>query len=439
MPYNIIIGRDDEEKKRFGEKAAIFLGKHYVKMGQTTSLSNNIMMDVARAHVVLIAGKRGSGKSTSIGVMAEEMAHLPEEVRNNLSVVIIDTMGIFWTMKFPNKRQESLLREWNMKAKGFDVKIYVPAGYYPEYKKRGVPADLSFTIKTSELNSSDWCNIFGVKLTDEIGVLIDRTLRDMKGSYDIKDMVARLKRDKKADKKIKDALENRLLAAEGWGVFSKVGSEINDLIKPGQVTVFDISQYTNVAGNWGIKGLVLGIIARKLLAERIAARKQEEMHDIMQHERYLIDESGKRASNMVWLMIDEMHEFLPRHGNNPAREALIQLLREGRQPGISMVMATQQPGEIAKDAMTQADIVISHRVTAKVDIEALNSIMQTYLLEDIQKYMNDLPHLKGSAIILDDNSERIYPIGVRPRYSWHGGEAPSALIVKKDILGMIKI
>ena len=41
--------------------------------------------------------------------------------------------------------------------------------------------------------------------------------------------------------------------------------------------------------------------------------------------------------------------------------------------------------------------------------------------------MAQLPDAKGSAIILDDNSERLYPIRVRPRYTWHGGESPRAI------------
>jgi hypothetical protein len=45
--------------------------------------------------------------------------------------------------------------------------------------------------------------------------------------------------------------------------------------------------------------------------------------------------------------------------------------------------------------------------------------------------MDSLPREKGSAIILDDNSERIYPIRIRPRFTWHGGEAPTA--IKKEI------
>ena len=92
-----------------------------------------------------------------------------------------------------------------------------------------------------------------------------------------------------------------------------------------------------------------------------------------------------------------------------------------------MVLATQQPGKIHTDAITQSDIVISHRVTAKLDTVALNEITQSYLYSSITEKLNELPHLKGSAIILDDNSERIYPMRIRPRFTWHGGDAPSAI------------
>ena len=60
MAYDIILGRDAADKKKFGSQGLIHLGKGYVTMGTYTSLSNNIYMDVARSHVVLVAGKRGS-------------------------------------------------------------------------------------------------------------------------------------------------------------------------------------------------------------------------------------------------------------------------------------------------------------------------------------------------------------------------------------------
>ena len=62
MPYEVIIGRDESDKIKFGKEGLIYLGKSYVNMGTTSSLVNPVFMDVARSHVVLIAGKRGSGK-----------------------------------------------------------------------------------------------------------------------------------------------------------------------------------------------------------------------------------------------------------------------------------------------------------------------------------------------------------------------------------------
>ena len=54
-------------------------------------------------------------------------------------------------------------------------------------------------------------------------------------------------------------------------------------------------------------------------------------------------------------------------------------------------------------------------------------MMQSYMVRGLTEAVNELPGEKGAAVILDDNSERIYPMRIRPRFSWHGGEAPSAI------------
>ena len=434
MAYDIVVGRTSSDKKKFGDRGTIFLGRHYVKMGQTVSLSSNIKMDVARSHVVLVSGKRGSGKSYTLGVMAEEMSSLPEEVSRNLGILLFDTMGIFWTMKYPNQKDEDLLNGWGFNPKKLDtIDIYTPLGFSKEYKQKNIPVDFPFSIKTSELDAGDWVNVFDIELMSPIGVLIEKSvaeLQDSKKEYDVIDIIKTIKKDKTVSKEVIDSAVNRFEATRTWGLFSKKGTEIKDLIKPGRVSVLDVSCYSNIAGSWGIKNLVTGLICKKLLIERMAARKVEEIKTIETGESYLGLDEKKRAKGdmpMVWLFLDEAHEFIPKEGKTAASNALIQLLREGRQPGISLVLATQQPGEIHKDVITQSDIVISHRVTARKDITALNDMMQTYVLNDIQTYINNLPRMKGSAIVLDDNSERIFPMNVRPRFTWHGGEAPSAV------------
>ena len=435
MTYDIIIGRNQTDRELFGDQGTIHLGKLYVKMGQHTSLSNPVYMDVARPHVMMIAGKRGSGKSYSAAVIAEEISRLPPEIKNKMTVLFFDTMGIFWTMKYPNTRQDSLLKEWNLSPEAMNLTIFTPKGCYDEYKRRGIPTDKRFALKTAELNTDDWCSVFDVKLTDPIGILLERIitqLKEQQNNYSIQDILGYIRLDTKAEKNIRDATENRFLAADQWGLFDSEGTTIDELMKPGSVNVLDISVYTNVAGNWSIKGLVIGLISRKLLQERIDARKEEELEEIQKQKSYFYEEKNIEKP-MVWIMLDEAHEFLPKEGITPATDALVQLLREGRQPGISVVLVTQQPGEIHRDVLTQSDIVLSHRLTAKADVEALNSMMQSYLVTDLQTYLNNLPKLKGASIILDDNSERIYPVGIHPKRSWHGGEAPSALSIKKEL------
>src|SRR3990170_8674575 len=99
----IIVGREPEDLHKYGKTGTIFLGKHVVGKGFEYHYTNPIMMDVLRPHVILITGKRGSGKSYSGAVIAEEIMKLPEEIKNNLSVLMVDTMGIFWSMKIPNE------------------------------------------------------------------------------------------------------------------------------------------------------------------------------------------------------------------------------------------------------------------------------------------------------------------------------------------------
>ncbi len=434
MPYNIIIGRDETDKKLFGEKGIINLGKGYVKMGQYTSLSNNIFVDVARSHIILIAGKRGSGKSYSISVIAEELSQLEDESRKNIAPLVFDTMGIFWTMKYENEKEKSLLDEWGMKPKKLPVRVFVPYGHFKEYIKNGISVDSSFALKVSDMSAEDWILLFGLDMINPISVLIERTIFYLEEKYDIFDIIEKIKQDQFANLTEKNIAIGFFQAALTWGIFASKEveeTEISNLLKPGETTIIDLSVYNSI-GSFNVRALVIGIISRKLFNQRMAARKREEVTSL-KHGIDYFSYNLKREIPLVWIFLDEAHEFLPKDGKTSATDSLIQILREGRQPGISLVLATQQPGQIHKDVMTQSDIVISHRLTSNTDILALNEIMQSYVLENIRKYMDELPNLKGSAIILDDNSERIYPMRVRPKLTWHGGEAPTAVKIEKRL------
>jgi len=415
----IVIGRDEEDLKKFGEDGLAALGKHYVRTGDKVNLANSVMLDLARPHVILVSGKRGQGKSYTLGVIAEEILFLPRRLREKLSVVIFDTMGIYWTMRYPNARQEKQIKDWGLTPQSMPVRVLVPEGWVKKYEESGIKPDGVLAIHPSDLSIDDWLQTFDINLFSPLGILFERVLR--KKPESLEEMSQLAEADKKAEPSIKDALINRLDAAKAWGVFSDQGTKIKDLLVPSTINTLDLS----LLGQ-NVKSLLIGLISKKIFEARVVARKGEEKSEITRHME--ISREGKSKLPMPWILIDEAHEYLPPKLETPSARALIQVIREGRQPGITLVLATQQPGKIHTDVMTQADIVLSHRVTAQLDIDALNSIMGNYMQFPLDKYLSNLPRFKGAAVILDDNAEKVYQIRMRPRVSWHGGE--SATLIK---------
>ncbi len=431
MP-EIIIGRSKSDIEKYGNEGTVFVGKQYVKMGGTMSLANKILLDVVRPHVVLVSGKRGEGKSYTLAQIAEGVTSMPKEIRQNIAMLFLDTMGIFWTMKYPNYRDESLLNKWGLEPKSLDnVKLFVPGGKFDELKDQGIPVDEKFYLTTSEIEPLEWSLTLGIKPNDPEGILISRIITNLKKSgelYDIDDIIKAIKNDEDTKKETKISAATRFEVVKDWGLFEKEGTKIEEILEGGYASILDVSIYTHLYGSFSIRALVIALFAKKILEQREEARKIEEKEDIEKGYSYFdIQSIKKKRVPMVWIFIDEVHEFLPLEGETLATGPLLQLIREGRQPGISMVVATQQPGKMNTDVLSQCDLVISHRVTAKDDINALNRIMQSYMSESLSEAINELPRIKGCALVLDQNQERIYSAQMRPRFSWHGGETPTAI------------
>lgn len=435
--YEIVIGRNPLDKD-LGLKATIPLGKQYVRMGQSVSLANDIFLDIARSHVIYVCGKRGSGKSYTLGVIAEGMASIEPDIAKNLSAVIMDTMGIYWTMKYPNKADKQILKNWGLEPKNFSdkVRVLIPKGFFEAYKSQGLPVDESFTINPADLDAQDWLELFGIEQDSNIGVLISTVINNLKEnnhSFEIEDIINQISIIKDFESDDKRAAIARFNSIKQWGLFSGKATMIEDIAKPGVITVIDVSAYSFMPQAWIIKSLVVGLITKKLFEQRMLNRRFEEVNEIQHQLHSYSVELKKSYKPLVWLFLDEAHEFLPLKGKTLATNALISVLREGRQPGISLVLATQQPGKIHSDVVTQADVVISHRVTARVDVRALEGLTQSYMVESLVDSMDKLPRVKGSAVVFDDTNERLFAIQVRPRTTWHGGSSPKA-VRKEHIL-----
>jgi len=165
---------------------------------------------------------------------------------------------------------------------------------------------------------------------------------------------------------------------------------------------------------------LVALLSREIYQKRLVARKKEEVAKLEETEL-------KERYPMVWVVMDEAHQFIPTGIKTASTDPILTIVKQGREPGISFVPMTHRPNKLHPDVVSQTDIVISHRLTSQDDLKALRAVMQSYMAEDLQKYIDGLPKDRGTAIILDDTSERIYSLQVRPRYSWHAGESAVAV------------
>jgi DNA helicase HerA-like ATPase len=417
MP-KICVGRDEEDQEEHGLEGTGMIGKHLVGEGPEAHTANPVYMDLARPHVMGIFGKRGTGKSYSMGTIAEEIQDV--DISDNLSTIIIDSMGVYWSMKRPNDRASAILEKWDFKPKSYDANIYIPEGKTEEFSKKEIPYDETFTIRPGELTSEEWRMALDIEANSKMAILLDKTLSKLKEEagqdYRLHHIKKGIKKFDFEDEIVK-GLENRLENAEEWGIFGKESS-LKKFTDRAEMSIIDMSVFGEMSSGWSIRALVIALLSKRILRERMSARRMEEI-DEMQG----LDEN---EMPITWMLIDEAHQFIPNKGKTPATKPLLRWVKVGREPGVSLVLATQQPAKLNSNALSQCDLILSHRLTAQEDIEALGEIMQTYMRRNLKQYIDALPDEVGTGIILDDNSERIFPVKMRPRKSWHAGGTPDA-------------
>ncbi len=274
-----VIGRELDDIEKYGQKGTAYLGKVVMSSGERPVLGRKVMMDIANPHLILICGKRGSGKSYSMAVLLEEIARQPIEIRQRLCVIAIDAVGIFWTLKVPNKQNKTELLEWDLAPEKTNVRVLVPKGKLSFYKEKGIQVDGAFTLKTSELGAEEWLALFGLTWMEVEGVLLSRiieTLQEKLGArYGIEEMISAVEKDKEAENNQKNALTNRLKAAKSWGLFEKEGTRIKDIAVAGAITIIDVSAYRQAIGMEGTREIIVGLLGKKLFEERMLYRKEE--------------------------------------------------------------------------------------------------------------------------------------------------------------------
>ena len=384
-------------------------------IGRDIKTGENVYIDDEKSHAVLVCGKRGSGKSYTLGVLVEELME-QKELNKDFLIIMIDPMGIYYTLAQENYEQEELLWDWGLSPKGYPVRVIVPGDPEELYGGAEVVEAIerlgvyitSFRINSSDLSPEEWCDLFNLGLSDVMGIALFRAVRHLQRSRDfftINDIISKVESDPRTSDKTKQALINRLEMAGDWGIFSEYYTDIWSVLDKNSINVFDLSPLD--PGPRGRRNLVVSVLAKQLFKIRTIARRKEGLG--------LISEAPK-----VWMFIDEAHQFVPASKTTLSKETLVRWVKEGRQPGLSLVLATQQPSAVDSDVLSQCDIIFVQKLTNRMDIAAVNNLSHDYMGSELRIYIKKLER-KGQAVLLDDYKEEIKLVQIRPRKSRHGG------------------
>ena len=253
-------------------------------------------MDLSREHVLSIVGKRGSGKSFTLGSFLEGLCTTHSlttisSISKDRAALLFDTLNIFQWMTAPVDDgnasahvvdQAQSLRRWGLEPVELDVDLWVPAGFEGRVTPRAQP----FRIRTRDMELADWTSLLGVDaVRDTMGQLMalvmdkvtrrgwtDEDGRDQPAtaSYEISDLLGCLRGDPEvatdyAPETVR-AVRQRLTAYEASPLFGLEGTELTDLLRPGRLSVLLLSGVPD-----DVRLICIFLTIRKLLFARARA------------------------------------------------------------------------------------------------------------------------------------------------------------------------
>ena len=444
---------------------AIFLGK----LAETPF--KDVWLDIGGAHVLYVMGKRRSGKSYTLGVLAEGLASKSwvRQGGNAQGVLIIDTMNVFLTMPFlaaetlsADSSEMRELTKWQVPLDETPLTLFRPRGVTPP---SGVATE-EVSLKPSDLGPDEWCGLFEVDpFSDPLGHLITELLGKValdgysneesgeevasNPDFGISDLLAALELDRELQRYHRDtreALIRRLHAVRRLPIFSEDGLDVSHLLRPGHISVLmlrDLDQQ--------MRSAMVALIVKRVMQLRGLAEQDERMRGVYAaraarlgadqpeesaRQQQLADECADRVAAGIprsWLIIDEAHNYVPAAGVNPSRKPLKKYVDEGRNLGLSIVVATQNPAGLDSSLQRNADMLLIHSLSRHDDIGAAEGMINTAAPAEVildtknrfegsrafESLVRNIPI--GYALAATDRSNRLFPVRIRPRATVSGG------------------
>lgn len=429
---NLIFGRSSKEDLHSN---LIYLGKVIENTVGKNYLNADCWLDTRFPHVIYITGTRGSGKSFDLGVLLEGISELiePSPIQEQvlpIASILIDTQSQFWTLGYKpiaavaeNKVQLQELARWNIKPNNLsDIQLWIPAGTSCITGREQV-----FSLRPYELKQEEWCTLLGEEVYSPQGHIIAHTIESMPSpTYTLQDMLRFIAADinwPTAAVSSRNAVQYKLDNYRRAGVFEGgTPLDVQGILRPGRCNVFMVRDLRNED-----KSLVASIIARQLFT------KMGDYHKRLKVSRFFETEmAGPELPSKVWLLIDEAHVIAPTGQPAPARAALLEYVKRGRDAGLSLGLATQQPSAVDDGILSQVNITFSHRLSFQQDIQAACNRIPTKVMSnlryggiDVAEFGDMIRYLDaGQCFIGDHNTSRTVMVQIRPRVTSHGGYSP---------------
>ena len=412
-----------------------FIGKVIEQGKTTTMLDYSVYCDTSFPHVIGVFGNRGSGKSFDLAVFLEEICNpkFRQEVNDDLTLndaaVVFDVQDQFWTLGFSPDPIQTLdvpqlieLSAWGLDSRSLsDLKLLVPASSDTQ-----IPNARPFSLAAAQVNEADYLAILELERFSAMGQAL---LNLLESEVDrTPDQLARACKHQGSLTRYQlgtiEALRWRLESLAKTGVISHQGVNVEDLLEPGRVSIILMR---NLADS--IRALIVGVIAR-LITDKMGRIQQWRKVS-----RRTGDNNQQEDNNTVkrlWMVLDEAHVLVPSTGATAATAPMIDYVKRGRDSGLSLIFATQQPSAVDSKLMSQVDITLTHMLGFEADLTAAVGRMPTrsnvdYDVDNVRAgSISDIIRslAPGEAVLADGASGRICLIKVRPRCTAHGGESP---------------
>lgn len=420
----ILVGARSE-----GTRSA-YLGKVIEQGKVSTLLDYEVYCDVSFPHVIGIFGSRGSGKSFDLGVFVEEIFGQVESVDCTDSAIIFDVQDQFWTLGYdPSEENQNdtlqlkELEKWGIKRnKLSNIKVFAPANI-----ESHVPNTIPFALSPTQLCDADFLAILELERFSPMGQAV-LTLLESEGQQ-IPEKLAKKCSNRGILKTYQqgtiDGLRWRLQSLAKTGIIQESGVDVDRLLTRNTVSIIQMRNLSDA-----VRSLVVGVISR-LVSNRMG--RVQQARNVSQRTGKNIDKVGPKFPKKVWTILDEAHVLVPSDKVTPATLPLIDYVKRGRDAGLSLIFATQQPSAVHSKLMSQVDITLTHTLGFESDLSSAVNRMPTRSAVEYEVESEKASSISdvirslspGEAILADGSSSRIFIVKIRPRKSAHGGNSPN--------------